>query len=126
MSSSEENTSEQSLNQAASVNNQSDSARSDEKTAPANMDQELFLLIKEGMRGLLNLGKEQLSEAAVDGRKILELRSLKKDKVRLYEKLGREVQWLIEAGEITHPGLMRGIEKIQDLDEQIKRLRSES
>ena len=125
MSSSEEHTSEQSANQDDSVNEQPDSMETEEKTSPANMDQELFLLIKEGMRGLLSLGKEHLSEAAIDGRKLLELRALKKDKIKMYEKLGREVQRLIDAGEITHPGLKRGIEKIQELDKQMKDLRSE-
>ena len=122
MSSSEE----QSANQETAVNEQPDSVQVEEKNSSAPVDQELFLLIKEGMRGLLSLGKEHLSEAAVDGRKLLELRSLKKDKLKLYEKLGREVQWLIEAGEITHPGLKRGIEKIQEIDEQMKVLRSEN
>ena len=125
MSFSEEHKSEQSANQDDPMNEQPDSTETEEKTSPANMDQELFLLIKEGMRGLLSLGKEHLSEAAIDGRKLLELRALKKDKIKMYEKLGREVQWLIEAGEITHPGLKRGIEKIEELDKQMKDLRSE-
>ena len=125
MSPSEKPASEQSVNQSDSINEHPESVQAEKKTSPANMDQELFLLIKEGMRGLLSLGKEHLSEAAVDGRKLLELRALKKDKIKMYEKLGREVQWLIEAGEITHPGLKRGIEKIQELDEQMKQLRSE-
>jgi len=125
MSSTEERNSDQFVEREASENEGINSESKESTSSPANMDQELFLLIKDGMRGLLNLGREHLSEAAVDGRKLLELRSLKKDKLKMYEKLGREVEWLIEAGEINHPGLKRGIEKIQEIEEQMKRLRSE-
>ncbi|MBM74919.1 MAG: hypothetical protein CMK59_05935 [Proteobacteria bacterium] len=109
-----------------SVEQEQHSDKSEEQQIPSpNIDTELFSLIKEGMRGLLTLGREHLSEAAIDGRKVLELRSLKKDKTKMYEKLGREVERLIEAKEIDHPGLVRGIEKIQEINEQIERLKSE-
>ena len=125
MSSGEENTSKQSIDQESAMSEDVRSQGPEGESSPTNVDQELFLLIKEGMRGLLSLGRDQLSEAAVDGRKLLELRALKKDKLKMYEKLGREVQWLIEAGEITHPGLKRGIHKIQEIEDQMNRLKSE-
>ena len=33
----------------------------------------------------------------------------------MYAKLGREVEALVEAGEIHHPGLLRGVERIRAL-----------
>ena len=38
----------------------------------------------------------------------------------MYEKLGREVEQLCAAGEIHHPGLLRGVERIRALENQIK------
>ena len=65
---------------------------------------------------VLSRGKEELSKRASDSRKALELRSLKKDRLRMFEKLGREVEMLVAAGEIKHPGLIRGVERIHRLD----------
>ena len=67
-------------------------------------------------------GKKEIGRMAQDGRKQLELRSLKKDRHKMYEKIGREVERLIEAGDIEHPGLIRGIERIHQLDERIAAL----
>ena len=54
------------------------------------------------------------------------LRSLKKDRSKMYEKLGREVEQLSEAGEIHHPGLLRGVERIQALAKKIEQAQKES
>ena len=64
----------------------------------------------------------QVQRLATDGRKKLELHSLKKDKHKMYEKIGREVERLIESGDVDHPGLRRGIERIHQLDEKITHL----
>ena len=69
---------------------------------------------------LQNKGKERVEELAEQGKKRLALRSLRKDKNKMYEKLGKEVERLVEAGEIHHPGLMRGVERIADLAKKIE------
>ncbi len=49
---------------------------------------------------------------AQSGRDRLEAYQARKDLQKLYEKLGRETVRLVEAGEITHPGLLVGAERI--------------
>jgi hypothetical protein len=39
--------------------------------------------------------------------------------MRMFEKLGREVVNLVEGGELSHPGLIRGADRIRQLDVQI-------
>ena len=65
---------------------------------------------------------KELQRLASDSRKQLQLHSLKKDKHKMYEKIGREVERLIEAGDVDHPGLCRGIERIHQLDDKITQL----
>ena len=71
-------------------------------------------------------GKERLGIIAKQGKKKLALRSLRKDRCKMYEKLGREVEQLCAAGEIDHPGLLRGVERIQALEEQIEEAQKEA
>ena len=65
-------------------------------------------------------GKDRLGVIAEQGKKKLALRSLRKDRIKMYEKLGREVEQLCAAGEIQHPGLIRGVERIKELEKQIE------
>ena len=82
-------------------------------------------LVIKLLKVLKNKGQKELGRLATDSRRLLELRSLKKDRIKMYEKLGKEVEALIAAGDITHPGLIRGVQRIQSLDEQIDRLDQE-
>ncbi|MEC7985958.1 MAG: hypothetical protein VX278_12410 [Myxococcota bacterium] len=82
-------------------------------------------LVIKLLKVLKNKGQKELGRLATDSRRVLELRSLKKDRIKMYEKLGKEVEALIAAGDITHPGLIRGVQRIQSLDEQIDRLDQE-
>ena len=71
-------------------------------------------------------GKEKLGIIAQQGKKKLALRSLRKDRSKMYEKLGREVEQLCAAGEVHHPGLIRGVERIQALEKQIEEAQKEA
>lgn len=73
-----------------------------------------------------NRGKERLGLIAQQSKKKLALRSLRKDRSKMYEKLGREVEQLCAAGEVHHPGLLRGVERIQALEKQIEEAQSEA
>ena len=53
-------------------------------------------LLFQLLAALRSSGKEMLRNAADDGRRKLELRSLKRDRNKMYEKLGREVERLVE------------------------------
>jgi polyhydroxyalkanoate synthesis regulator phasin len=74
------------------------------------------------VRAMMARGKVGLERAATDGRTRLELRQLRKDRETMYLKLGRELRQLVEAGEITHPGMVRGAERIGELDQKISAL----
>lgn len=71
------------------------------------------------MRVVVRRGRAELSRAAAQGRVRIELRQLRKDRQRMFEKLGREVVRLVEGGELSHPGVIRGVERIRRLDVQI-------
>jgi hypothetical protein len=71
------------------------------------------------MRLMLERGQSRVERAAADGRTRLELRQLRRDRDAMYRKLGREVRLLLEAGEIDHPGIRRGVERITLLDEKL-------
>ena len=86
---------------------------SEEREASTDLFMALATLI--GSRG-----KERLGLLAEQSKKKLALRSLRKDRIKMYEKLGREVEQLCAAGEIHHPGLLRGVERIRALENQIK------
>jgi len=72
------------------------------------------------MAVLLRRGRVELGRAAATGRVRLDARMLRRDRDRMYQKLGREVRALVEGGEVTHPGLVRGVERIEELDARIE------
>lgn len=71
------------------------------------------------LRSAARRGRAELSRAATQGRVRIELRQLRRDRMRMFEKLGREVVNLVEGGELSHPGLIRGADRIRQLDVQI-------
>jgi hypothetical protein len=71
------------------------------------------------LRGVLSRSRNEVERLASDGRARLELRQLRKDRSRMYGKLGKEVRALLEAEEVSHPGLARGVERIRELDDRI-------
>jgi hypothetical protein len=71
------------------------------------------------MRMVFERGQSRAEALAADGRGRLELRQLRKDRDTMYQKLGREVRRLVEAGELEHPGIVRGIERIEGVESRI-------
>ena len=65
-------------------------------------------------------GQKELTKVAHESKERLLLRSLRKDRLKLYEKIGREVEQLILTGDIKHPGLEKRIIKIRELEGQIE------
>ena len=57
-------------------------------------------------------GRKQVGVFAQRGRDRIELYQAKKDLDSLYRKLGMEAVRLVEGGEIDHPGLVEGAERI--------------
>ena len=62
----------------------------------------------------------QANRAAKYGRDMLALRQLRADRERMFEKLGKEVRQLVDAGEVEHPGLVRGVGRIAEMEGKIR------
>ena len=88
-------------------------APADEQEIPS---EEVGPLVNEAAerigRILATRGRRFAEVAARRGRQRLELFQRRRDLAKLYEKLGREVVRLVEAGEVSHPGLVKGAERI--------------
>lgn len=76
-------------------------------------------------RVLFRRGRVEARKAASIGRLRLDLRQLSRDRDAMYAKLGREARHLVEGGEIDHPGMRRGVERISELDLRIEALQAE-
>lgn len=76
------------------------------------------------MKVALSRGREGLGRATVEGRQRLEQRQLRRDLEVMYRKLGREVIRLVESGDIQHPGVVRGVQRIHDVEARIEALRA--
>lgn len=64
-------------------------------------------------------GRVEMERAARKGRERITLRQLRADRDRMYQKLGKEARALLEAGEIDHPGLRRGTERVKELEAKL-------
>lgn len=93
---------------------------SEEQDEMGNAGGALASVIGEIFRGAFGRARGEVDRAAHQGRALLELRQLKRDRTVMYSKLGREVRALIEGGELDHPGLQRGLGRIARLDETIE------
>jgi hypothetical protein len=76
-------------------------------------------LVADVLGRVLRRGREEMGKAAKWGRERLTLRQLRSDRDRMYQKLGKEARHLLEGGEIEHPGLRRGVERITELESRI-------
>jgi hypothetical protein len=64
--------------------------------------------------------QSEAQRAARYGRDALSLRQLRTDRDQMLVKLGKEVRQLVDAGEVTHPGLVRGVARIAEFEEKIR------
>jgi hypothetical protein len=68
---------------------------------------------------ILRRGRAEIEKAARRGRDRLALRQMRSDRDRMYQKLGKEARHLLEAGEIDHPGLRKGVERVRELEARL-------
>ena len=71
------------------------------------------------LRVVLSRGKTEVRRVGSQGKHQMTVRSLKKDRSKMYEKLGKEVEQLILSGDVVHPGLQRGFDRLQQLHADI-------
>ena len=74
---------------------------------------------------LLKRGRAEMGKRAATGRVRLDLRMLRRDRDQMYQKLGREARALVEACEVEHPGLRRGVERIEELETRMAKVEAE-
>jgi hypothetical protein len=77
----------------------------------------------QAMRVALRRGRSEVERAASTGRHALHTRQLKADRDAMLRKIGMEVLRLVEAGEITHPGLVRSTQRVLELDAEAEDLK---
>jgi hypothetical protein len=80
---------------------------------------ELAEVVGDLLGRLWRRGRVEVEKAAKRGRERLTLRQLRTDRDRMYQKLGKEARHLLEGGELDHPGIRRGVERIRELEERI-------
>jgi len=73
----------------------------------------------QAMRVALRRGRSEVERAATSGRHRLQLRQLKADRDAMLRKIGMEVLRLVEADEISHPGLLRSAQRVAELDAEL-------
>jgi len=76
----------------------------------------------QAMRVALRRGRSEVGRAATTGRHRLQVRQLKADRDAMLRKIGLEVLRLVEAGEISHPGLLRSAQRVSELDVELEDL----
>ena len=93
----------------------SDSSTAKESMQPSVRDTLGYILGR-----VFERGQKELTKVAHESKERLLLRSLRKDRLKLYEKIGREVEQLIITGDIQHPGLEQRIVKIREIEQEIE------
>ncbi len=83
---------------------------------PGGGERSLGLLVGKFM----DRSRIELERAARRGRDLLTLRQLRTDRDRMYQKIGKETRALLEAGELDHPGVRRGVDKVKELEIKIQ------
>jgi hypothetical protein len=82
-------------------------------------------VLQDALRRLVAEGRERLVRAADDGRSLLRLRGLQRDRDALWARLGKEAYLLQQSGEIDHPAFRRAIERIGAPEAEIAALQAQ-
>ena len=72
----------------------------------------LKTVLKQGAGGAKKVGKESKRQ--------MTLRNLKQRKQTLYQKLGKEVEQLVNQEELSHPGLDRALRHLAEVDAELE------
>ena len=82
-------------------------------------------VLQDALRKLVADSRERLLRAADDGRVLLRVRQLQRDRDALWGRLGKTAYRLVQSDEIDHPALRKAMSLVDDLDDEIRRLRDE-
>jgi len=98
------------------VDGAEESAEGPAQETPAGVLGEAF---GQAMRVALRRGRTEVERAASTGRHVLQIRQLKADRDAMLRKIGKEVLRLVEADEVSHPGLLRSAQRVAELDAEV-------
>ncbi|MCB9681365.1 MAG: hypothetical protein H6733_07810 [Alphaproteobacteria bacterium] len=82
-------------------------------------------VLQDALRRLVAESRDRIVRAADDGRVLLKVRGLQRDRDALWIRLGKIAYRLTESGELDHPALHKAMQHIDDLEDEIARLRVE-
>lgn len=81
-------------------------------------------VLQDALRRLLGESQRRLTRAADDGRVMLRVRQLQRDRDALWIRMGKTAYHLMDDGEIRHVSLDKVREKIDELEDELRRLRA--
>jgi hypothetical protein len=81
-------------------------------------------VLQDALRRLLGEGQRRLTRAADDGRVMLRVRQLQRDRDALWVRMGKTAYHLMDDGEVQHVSLDKVREKIDALDDELRHLRA--
>ncbi len=76
----------------------------------------------DGLGVLLDRSKEELEHVARSGKTQYDLHQAKRERDKLFQRLGREAYQLVEDGELTHEVLQDTLEELTDALHQVSSL----
>ena len=76
--------------------------------------------LKEALRIVLSRGMKGMVKVGSQGAEQMGLRALRKKQDRLYMKLGKELEILVNQGDIQHPGLERALSLLAEVQQEIE------
>jgi len=82
-------------------------------------------VLQDALRKLVDDSRDRIVRAADDGRAMIRVRTLQRERDQFWIRLGRIAYRLVESGEIDHPALQKARARIDDLEAEIARLQTE-
>ncbi len=81
-------------------------------------------VLQDALRRLLGESQRRLTRAADDGRVMLRVRQVQRDRDALWIRMGKTAYHLMDEGELRHVSLHKVREKIDELDDELRQLRA--
>ena len=94
-------------------------------STPGPVAHNLSDVLQDAVRRLVAESRDRIVRAADDGRSLLKVRAMQRDRDALFLRLGKVAYRLVESGEVDHPALRKAMAHVDELDEAIDRLRAE-
>lgn len=81
-------------------------------------------VLQDALRKLVHDSRDRILRVADDGRARLRVLQLQRDREAMWGRLGKTAYRLVEAGELSHPGLTKAIARLEAIDAELADLRA--